>query len=101
MTGTVDERLAAALLYHNVHETIGAVHCSGYCASDIAAALADSGVVLVEREARKSRLSAAEQYAIQVVLDRPYADPDDDAATAARAAVRLDNALAAVLRESR
>lgn len=35
------------------------------------------------------RLTPAERHAIDAILDRPYADPDDDAAIAARAALRL------------
>lgn len=34
-------------------------------------------------------LQPFEQHAIDAILDRPSADPDDDAAIAARAAVRL------------
>ncbi|MBE3073136.1 MAG: hypothetical protein IMZ67_09190 [Acidobacteria bacterium] len=35
------------------------------------------------------RLAAYERYAIEAILDRPFADPDDNAAIAARAALRL------------
>lgn len=41
-----------------------------------------------------------EQHAIDAILDRPSADPDDDAAIAARAAVRLAQAAAAARAES-
>jgi len=38
-------------------------------------------------------LRAAERFAANAILDQPNADPDDDAAIVARAALRLDAAL--------
>ena len=38
-------------------------------------------------------LRANERHAAETILDRPYADPDDDAAVVARAALRLSKAL--------
>lgn len=38
---------------------------------------------------RRDILTPAERHAANVILDRPYADPDDDAAVITRAVLRL------------
>ena len=53
-------------------------------------------VLAIEAEAaagpRDEGLTPAERCAIDTILERPYGDPDDDAAIAARAALRLAKA---------
>jgi hypothetical protein len=47
-------------------------------------------IAAIEAVARgKDDLRPAERHAIEQILGRPYGDPDDDAAIAARAAIRL------------
>ena len=43
----------------------------------------------VHPQARRGGLTPDERHAADAILDRPYADPDDDAAVVARAALRL------------